>query len=55
MRKWLQHADGDDIKTVLSGGIAVMALCAFVLVWFLETSAPECGGNCSTEFSSVNR
>ncbi len=55
MRKWLKHADGDDIKMVLSGGVAMMAFCAFVLVWFLETSAPECGRNCSTEFSSVNR
>ena len=43
MRKWLKQADGDDIKTVLSGGIAVTAFCTFVLVWFLETSAPECG------------
>jgi hypothetical protein len=33
----------------------VMAFRAFVLVWFVETSAPECGRNCSTEFSSVNR
>ncbi len=55
MRKWLKHADGDDIKMVLSGCVAVMAFCTFVLVWFLETSAPECGRNCSTEFSSVNR
>ena len=55
MRKWFKHADGDDIKMVLSGCIAVMAFCAFVLVWFLETPAPECGVNCSTEFSSVNR
>ena len=37
MRKWFKHADGDDIKMVLSGCIAVMAFCALVLVWFLET------------------
>jgi hypothetical protein len=55
MRKWFKHADVDDIKMVLSGCIAVMAFCALVLVWFLETPAPECGVNCSTEFSSVNR
>ena len=34
MRKWLKQADGDDIKMVLSGCVAVMAFCAFVLVWF---------------------
>jgi hypothetical protein len=55
MRKWLKHADSDDIKMILSGVVAVMAFCTFVLVWFLETPAPECGRNCSTEFSSVNR
>jgi hypothetical protein len=33
MRKWLKQADGDDIKMVLSGGIAVTAFCTFVLVW----------------------
>jgi hypothetical protein len=26
-----------------------------VAVWFFATSPPECGRNCSTEFSSVNR
>jgi hypothetical protein len=55
MRKWLQHADSDDIKMMLSGAVALMAFCTFVLVWVLETPAPECGRNCSTEFSSVNR
>jgi hypothetical protein len=55
MRKWLKHADSDDIKTVLSGCVAVMAFCLFVLVWFLETQPPECGRDCNTEFSSVNR
>jgi hypothetical protein len=55
MRKWLKHADSDDIKTVLSSFVAVVAFCTFVLVWFLETQPPECGKNCSTEFSSVNR
>jgi hypothetical protein len=55
MLKWLKQADGDDIKMVVSGCVAVMAFCTFVLVWVLETSAPECGKNCSTDFSSVNR
>jgi hypothetical protein len=26
-----------------------------VMVWFIETPGPECGRNCSTEFSSVNK
>jgi hypothetical protein len=57
MRKWFKHADSDDIKMVVSGCVAVVAFCTFVLVWFVESPvpAPECGRNCSTEFSSVNR
>ncbi len=55
MRRWLKNADSDDVKMVLFGCIAVMAFCTFVLVWFLETPVPECGQNCSTEFSSINR
>lgn len=55
MRKWLKQADSDDIKMVVSGGVAVVAFCTFVFVWFLEASAPQCGRHCSSEFSSVNR
>jgi hypothetical protein len=55
MRKWFKNADSDDLKMVLSGFVAVTAFCTFVLVWFLETPAPECGRHCITEFSSVNR
>ncbi len=55
MRKWLKNADGDDITMVVSGGVAMAAFFTFVLVWFVEAPAPECGRNCSTEFSSVNR
>ncbi|WP_213771508.1 hypothetical protein [Bradyrhizobium sp. dw_78] len=55
MRKWLKHADSDDLTMIVSGFVAMLAFCTFVLVWFLETPAPECGRNCSTEFSSVNR
>ncbi len=55
MRRWFKHADSDDIKMVVSGCVAVLAFCTFVLVWYLESSVPECGTNCSTEFSSVNR
>jgi hypothetical protein len=55
MRKWLKHVDSEDIKMVLSGCVAVMAFCTLVLVWFFESPAPECGRNCSTEFSSINR
>jgi hypothetical protein len=51
MRKWLKHADSDDITLVVSGCVAVLAFCTFVLA----APAPECGRNCSTEFSSVNR
>ncbi len=55
MRKWLKNADSEDIKMVVSGVVAVCAFCIFVFIWFIETPAPECGRNCSTEFSSVNR
>jgi hypothetical protein len=55
MRKWLKHADSDDITMVVSGFVAVAAFCTFVLVWFIETPSPECGRNCATDFSSVNR
>jgi hypothetical protein len=55
MRKWLKHADSDDITMVVSGFVAVAAFCTFVLVWFIEAPAPECGRNCATDFSSVNR
>jgi hypothetical protein len=55
MRKWLKNADSDDITMIVSGFVAVIAFCTFVLVWFLESPVPECGRNCSTEFSSVNR
>ena len=41
MRKWLKNADSDDIKMVVSGCIAMLAFCTFVLVWFLEAPAPE--------------
>jgi hypothetical protein len=55
MRKWLKHADSDDVTMVVSGFVAVAAFCAFVLIWFVEAPAPECGRNCATDFSSVNR
>jgi hypothetical protein len=55
MPKWLQNADSEDVTMVVSGCIAVLAFCAFVLIWFIATPEPECGRNCSTEFSSVNR
>jgi hypothetical protein len=55
MRRWFKHADSDDIKMVVSGVVAVAAFCMFVLVWYLASPAPECGTNCSTDFSSVNR
>ena len=55
MRNWLKNADSDDITMMVSGVVAVLAFCTFVAVWFVETSAPECGRNCSTEFSSVNK
>jgi len=51
MRKWLKHGDSDDMKMILSGCVAMLAFSTFVLVWFLETQTPECGRNCSTEFS----
>jgi hypothetical protein len=54
MRKWLKNADSDDVTMVVSGAIAVLAFCTFVLVWFIAAPGPECGRNCSTEFSSVN-
>ena len=37
MRKWLKHADSDDITMVVSGAVAVAAFCTFVIVWFIET------------------
>jgi hypothetical protein len=55
MRKWLKNADSDDITMLVSGGVAMLAFCTLVAVWFFATSPPECGRNCSTEFSSVNR
>ena len=55
MRKWLKHADSDDITMVVSGCVAMLAFCIFVLVWFLAAPAPECGRSCNTDFSSVNR
>ena len=55
MRNWLKNADSDDITMLVSGVVAVLAFCTFVAVWFVETSPPECGRNCSTEFSSVNK
>ena len=55
MRKWLKNADSDDITMLVSGVVALLAFCTFVMVWFIETPGPECGRNCSTEFSSVNK
>ena len=55
MRKWLKNADSDDITMVVSGCIAMLAFCIFVLAWFVETAPAGCGQNCSSEFSSVNR
>jgi hypothetical protein len=55
MRKWFKNADSDDITMLVSGAVAVLAFCTFVLVWFIEAPRPECGRNCSTDFSSVNR
>ncbi|SDS68594.1 hypothetical protein [Bradyrhizobium canariense] len=55
MLKWLKSADSDDITMIVSGFVAMLAFCTFVLVWFIEAPAPDCGRNCSTEFSSVNR
>jgi hypothetical protein len=54
MRKWLENAYREDITMVVSGAVAVLAFCTFVMVWFIAASGPECGRNCSTEFSSVN-
>jgi hypothetical protein len=55
MRNWLKNADSDDITMLVSGAVAVLAFCTFVMVWFIETPGPECGRNCSTDFSSVNK
>jgi hypothetical protein len=55
MRNWLKQVDNDDITMVASGLVAVLAFCTFVFVWFIETPLPDCGRNCSTEFSSINR
>jgi hypothetical protein len=55
MRKWFKNADSDDITMLVSGVVAVLAFCTFVIVWFVETPAPECGRNCNTDFSSVNK
>jgi hypothetical protein len=55
MRNWLKHVDSDDIAMFASGLVAVLAFCTFVLVWFIEMPPPDCGRNCSTDFSSVNR
>jgi hypothetical protein len=55
MRKWLKNADSDDITMLVSGVVAVLAFCTFVMVWFIETPGPECGKNCNTDFSSVNK
>ncbi len=55
MRKWLENADSDDLPMVVSGCVAMDVFFTFVLVWFVEAPAPECGRNCSSEFSSVNR
>ena len=55
MRSWLDHVDGDDIRMLASAFVAVLGFCAFVFVWFIEMPAPDCGRNCSTDFSSVNR
>jgi hypothetical protein len=55
MRKWFKNADSDDITMLVSGAVAVLAFCTFVMVWFIEAPGSECGRNCSTDFSSVNR
>jgi hypothetical protein len=60
MRKWLEHVDlrridNDDLTMFVSSVVAVLAFCTLVFVWFIEMPAPDCGRNCSTEFSSINR
>ena len=55
MRNGFKNADSDDITMLVSGCVAMLAFCTLVAVWFLAASAPECGRNCSTEFSSINR
>ena len=55
MRNWLKNADSDDITMLASGVVAVLAFCTFVMVWFIEAPRPECGRNCNTDFSSVNK
>jgi hypothetical protein len=55
MRNWLKNADSDDITMMVSGVVAVLAFCTFVMVWFIETPGTECGRNCNTDFSSVNK